>query len=340
MKASFPAWIFHVVVFAVASSCFAEPLEPILKVAAGFSVERLYVVPRDARGSWISLCADRRGVLYASDQYGPLYRIQLAAAPGGEHAVDAVKLPIGGAHGLTWVGEELYAVVGQRDICEPGLYRLRDVNRDGELDSVECLRELKGDGEHGPHAVAASADGKSLFLVAGNGTQLPELVRSRVPERWREDSLLPPLPALVGSETRGLPHGGWICRTDRGGREWELVCMGLRNAYALAADRSDELFTFDSDTEFDLGMPWYRPTRILHCVSGADFGWRRGALKVHERAPDTLPPLLSMGMGSSRELVGSTSFRDRPENDRNLGHDTHRYQPIPDIFCRLRAKIL
>ena len=96
MKTIFRAWLFPIVVFAVASSGFAEPLEPILKVAGGFAVERLYVVPRDARGSWISLCADRRGVLYASDQYGPLYRIQLAAAPGGEHAVDAVKLPIGG----------------------------------------------------------------------------------------------------------------------------------------------------------------------------------------------------------------------------------------------------
>jgi putative heme-binding domain-containing protein len=206
---------------------------------------------------------------------------------------------------MTWLGEELYAVVGQREVCQPGLYRLRDADRDGQLDAVEQLRALGGDGEHGPHSVIPSNDGKSLFVIAGNASPLPPLSRSRVP-LWRDDSLLPPLPALVGSETRGLPHGGWICRSDRDGRDWELICMGFRNAYALARNESDELFTFDSDTEFEIGLPWYRPTRILHCVSGADFGWRRGALKVPEKAPDTLPPLLSLGLGSPTAVLFAT----------------------------------
>src|SRR5262245_47528072 len=192
-KAFLPTILIHVMAAATASCFAAELLEPILKVAPGFSVERVYVVPREAQGSWISLCADPRGLLYASDQYGPLYRIQLAPVPGGETAVHPVKLPIGGAHGLSWVGDELYAVVGQREICEPGLYRLRDVDGDGQLDSVKLLRALKGDGEHGPHAVVASADGQSLFVIAGNATQLPEIGRTCVPERWRDDSLLPPL---------------------------------------------------------------------------------------------------------------------------------------------------
>src|SRR5205823_3600271 len=73
--------------------------------------------------------------------------------------------------------------------------------------------------------------------------------------------------------------------------------------YAVARDEAGELFTFDSDTEFEIGLPWYRPTRILHCVSGADFGWRRGALKVPEKAPDTLPPVLSLGLGSPTAVL-------------------------------------
>src|SRR5262245_26398610 len=93
-----------------------ETLEPALKVAAGFAVERVYIVPREREGSWISLCADKRGVLYASDQYGPMQRIELPGAAGGEVQVRPLKLPIGGVHGLTWVGDELYAVVGQRDV--------------------------------------------------------------------------------------------------------------------------------------------------------------------------------------------------------------------------------
>src|SRR4029079_4123619 len=82
--------------------------------------------------------------------------------------------------------------------------------------------------------------------------------------------------------------------------------MGFRNAYAIARDSSDELFTFDSDTEFEIGLPWYRPTRVLHCVSGADFGWRRGALKMPESAPDTLPPLLLLGPGSPTAVLFAT----------------------------------
>jgi putative heme-binding domain-containing protein len=277
-----------------------EPIAPVLKVAPGFSVESVYVVPRDSQGSWISLCADSRGALYASDQYGPLYQISLSA--DGAVAAQPLKLPIGGIHGMTWIADELYAVVGQRETCQPGLYRLRDADSDGRLDSVQQLKSLGGDGEHGPHSVIPSADGQSLFVIAGNASPLPPLVRSRVP-LWREDSLLPPLPALIGSETRGLPPGGWICRTDREGRDWELICMGFRNAYAVARDESDELFTFDSDTEFEIGLPWYRPTRLLHCVSGADSGWRRGALKIPENAPDTLPPVLSLGLGSPTAVL-------------------------------------
>src|SRR3954469_24016098 len=116
------------------SICAAERIEPALKVAPGFVVEQVYAVPRDSQGSWVSLCADRRGVLYASDQYGPLYRIDLS---GREPEVRRLKLPIGGVHGMAWLGDELYAVVGQRDVCQTGLYRLRDTDRDGELDALQ-----------------------------------------------------------------------------------------------------------------------------------------------------------------------------------------------------------
>lgn len=280
----------------------AQAVEPVLAVAEGFQVERLYIVPRETQGSWVSLCADSRGGLYASDQYGPIYCIEMPAG-AGEVRAEPLKLPIGGVHGLTWVGNDLYAVVGQREVCEPGLYRLRDADGDGKLDAVKLLRTLAGDGEHGPHAVAPSADGQSLYVIAGNATKLPPLARSFVPERWQADSLLPPLPALVGSETRGQPHGGWVCRTDREGREWELVAMGLRNAYGLAVNAADDVFTFDSDTEFELGLPWYRPTRVLHCASGADLGWRPGALKIPAGAGNSLPPLLPLGLGSPTAVL-------------------------------------
>jgi putative heme-binding domain-containing protein len=278
--------------------------QPEIKVAAGFEITRVYSVPRESAGSWISLTADDRGRLYASDQYGPIHRVTLPDAAGGTPVVTTIALPIGGAHGLTWLNGSLYTVVGQKSVCPTGLYRVGDTNGDGDLDRIELLRALEGDGEHGPHAVVLGPDAQSLYVIAGNATRLPELARSRVPRVWREDSLLEPLPALMGSETRGILPGGWICRTDLDGKTWDLHCAGFRNAYSLAFVQG-ELFTFDSDTEFELNLPWYRPTRVLHAVSGADFGWRRGALKVPEAAPDAWPVLLPMGLGSPTAVLSA-----------------------------------
>ncbi len=53
--------------------------------------------------------------------------------------------------------------------------------------------------------------------------------------------------------------GGYVCRVDPDGKNWELVSMGYRNAYDLAFNRSGDLFTFDSDMEWDMNTPWYRP---------------------------------------------------------------------------------
>lgn len=284
---------------------------PPLRVHPDFAVKHLYAVPQAEQGSWISLACDRQGVMYSSDQKGSLYRL----VPGDVGT--RVELPIGGIHGLAMVGgDSLYAVVGEPDTCPPGLYRLRDDDGDGKLDETQLLRELPGRGEHGPHAVIGTGDGQSLFVLAGNATELPPITRNRLSHMPDGNSLLLPLPAQMGSELRGRSHGGWICRTDLDGREWELIACGLRNAYSLAANAAGELFTADSDTEFEYGLPWYRPNRLLHCVSGADFGWRSGGIKGRETAIDVVPAAASLGAGSPTAVVGGGGAFQYPQRYR------------------------
>src|SRR5579872_6079952 len=58
------------------------------------------------------------------------------------------------------------------------------------------------------------------------------------------------------------------------------------------------MFTYDADMEWDMGMPWYRPTRVVHATSGSEFGWRSGTGKWPAYYVDSLPPLLDIGPGS------------------------------------------
>ncbi len=70
-----------------------------------------------------------------------------------------------------------------------------------------------------------------------------------------------------------------------------------------------ELFTYDADMEWDIGSPWYRPTRINHCVSGADYGWRSGSGKWPSYYPDSLPAIVDIGPGSPTGIVSGVGAK-------------------------------
>jgi len=287
------------------------PAAETITVPPGFVVERLYSVPRASQGSWVALAVDPWGRFYASDQYGGLFRITVPArGEEGTAVAEPLPIPLGEAHGLLWAFDSLYAVVAGAGEFQSGLHRARDTDGDGELDHVELLRAFDGDGEHGPHGIVLHPDGRSLVIVGGNHTKLPEpLDRSRVPRHWAEDVLLPPLDDPGGHAVGIAAPGGWVVRTDLDGKVWELVAVGLRNPYDLAFDPRGELFTFDSDMEWDLGLPWYRPTRILHVVSGADFGWRAGSAKWPADSFDSLPSVVDVGLASPTGIVFGSGTR-------------------------------
>ncbi len=298
--------------FHTAPSTLSDDGPPKLTVPEGFQAEILYHPSAADSSSWVALAIDPQGRLLASDQHGALYRIQPAALGSDPTTTQVEKLDIGIGHanGLLWAFNSLYVVVNSEEGVDgrgSGLYRVLDTNGDDQLDTIHTLATFEGAGEHGPHSVILSPDGTSLHLVAGNHTELPASFRTLVPPGWQEDQVIPALRDPRGHASDRTAPGGWIARTDSLGRHWDLVSIGFRNAFDIAFNAAGELFTFDSDMEWDLGMPWYRPIRVIHVTSGSEFGWRTGSGKWPAYYPDNLPGMVDIGQGSPTGVVSGAN---------------------------------
>ncbi len=271
-----------------------------IRVMPGFQVERLYSVPKEQQGSWVAMCSDDQGRLITSDQFGGLYRMT-PPQPGQSlksEDVTRIELEIGHAQGLLYAFDSLYVIVNSDEFGGRGLYRVRDIDGDDRFDLVENLKVFENiGGEHGPHSVVLGPDGASLYVCVGNETPVPEWHRTRIQDAWQDDLLLDRPKGKQFMDHATAP-GGWIAKTDPEGNKWEIVATGLRNDFDAAFRRDGELFAFDSDMEWDLGTPWYRPTRIYHVVSGAEFGWRGGGGKWPSYYFDSVPPVLEVGTGA------------------------------------------
>ncbi|MHC4834327.1 MAG: family 16 glycoside hydrolase, partial [Planctomycetota bacterium] len=271
-----------------------DPLAPRVATPA----ESITVPPgyRVEQGSWISLAFDDRGDLLVGREGLPIARVDLPRRGGG--GVEVVDVPgspltsmgFASAHGALYAqgrGDEGY-----------GLFRVRDTDGDGVYDFSERLADLGGGGEHGAHAVVPAPDG-SILLMNGNMSRLPgELAATSPHARWAEDVLLERIEDPRGHAVGLKAPGGHVLRTDKDATSFEIVAAGFRNAYDLAISPDGDLFTFDSDMEWDLGLPWYRPTRVHHVVPGSDHGWRSGNAKWRDGTPEMLPPVVDIGMSS------------------------------------------
>jgi putative heme-binding domain-containing protein len=265
----------------------------------GFQVEKLFTVPKNDLGSWVCLTTDDKGRLIASDQGDKgLVRIT-PPKPGSTDETKVEKIPakISAAQGLLWHKGTLYVVCNGGP--GSGLYRVTSSKKDDTLDTVEKLKALDGGGEHGPHAVRLAPDGQSLYVICGNHTKPPkDFTGSRVPKNWAEDHLLP-RQWDAGGHARGiLAPGGYVAKTDFDGKAWEIFTAGYRNPYDFAFNADGEMFVYDADMEWDLGMPWYRPTRVNHATSGSELGWRSGTGKWPSYYADSLPAMVDIGPGS------------------------------------------
>ncbi len=286
-----------------------HPLHPAeatsITTLPGFLAERLLTPPREL-GSWTALTVDPKGRLIVAGQHeAGLYRI---TAPQGEDGSSEVRFEklrgaaerMGWSHGLHYAFDSLYVTVAEENGKAPtGLYRLRDTDGDDQFDESRLLLALDASGEHGPHNVITGPDGESLYMICGNGTPLPSEVTKRRPVATEGvDHLMPP---GFGRSTHTT--AGWVVRFEPDGSDWELISSGLRNSFDLAFNRAGDLFTFDSDMEWDLGAPWYRPARICHLVSGAEFGWRPDAGIWPEYYEDSVAPAANVGPASPTGLA-------------------------------------
>ncbi len=280
-----------------AKSTNVTPAEA-LTLLPGFKAELLHVATTN-EGSWICLTIDDKGRLILSPQKDdqPLLRVTLNRA-GQVDKIETIPAPVRQAMGLCYAHDSLY--VNGHGPEGTGLYRLIDSNHNDRFDTneVHFLKTFAGEGEHGYHGVVAGPDGM-IYVINGNMTKLPAGISTNSPHKnFQEDMLLPRLWDANGHAVGIFAPGSHILRTDPEGKKWELLLAGFRNAYDFAFSPSGEIFTFDSDMEWDWGTPWYRPTRIIHAVVGGDYGWRSGAGNWPDYYADSLPATVNIGLGS------------------------------------------
>ncbi|WP_207632829.1 c-type cytochrome [Foetidibacter luteolus] len=308
----------------------SDPKVANLKLPSGFHADHLYGPSENGEGSWVSMTFDDKGRLIASDQYGALYRMTLP--PIGDTATKTQierliitsdtavladtskkKVSMGYAQGLLYAFNSLYVMINHGSDDEfskgSGLYRMQDTNGDDQYDKVTLLKALDGEGEHGPHSIVMAPDKKSLYVIAGNFTKIPKLNSYRNFPDGKLDNILPQIKDPNGHDNTVQWQGGWIAHIDSTGANWDLIASGFRNPFDMAFNDAGDLFTYDSDMEWDLGTPWYRPTRICHVTSGAEFGWRPGTEKYSPVFPDNLPAILNIGQGSPTNVVSGINSR-------------------------------
>ncbi len=162
------------------------------------------------------------------------------------------------------------------------VFRLRDEDGDGMADSRTPIAKLETEGNY-PHnglsGVTLDGLGSLYFSLGENLGATYDLV------------------GHDGTTFSGGGEGGSIfrCRTD--GTELERFATGFWNTFSLAFDVYGNLFAVDNDPD---SRP---PCRLLHVVSGGDYGYRfrNGRTGLHPftswngELPGTLPMVSGVG---------------------------------------------
>jgi putative heme-binding domain-containing protein len=277
------------------------PLEGRFTPLAGFQVQE--VVEPGSTGSLVAMTFNETGDIIASREQGPLVLVRDKDHDGRFESISTYCDKVTNCQGmLPWAGQVF--VVGNGP-SGTAFYRLTDADGDGQAEKVDTLFKFRGGmGEHGPHAPVLGPDGL-IYIMIGNHAGVQDAVAATSPHHHYHDrELFNPKYEDANGHAAGIKApGGTVVRTDTNGSFLEMYCGGFRNAYDHAFNRDGELFTYDSDMEWDVALPWYRPTRVNHLTPGAEFGWRSGWSKWPDYYVDSLPTTLDVGRGSPTGVV-------------------------------------
>jgi putative heme-binding domain-containing protein len=200
-----------------------------------------------------------------------------------KRAIDFADGPREGAQGMLWEGAWLYFT------ADGGLRRC-PVGADGDKAAgpSELVRAMKTGGEHAAHAIKRGPDGW-LYVLCGNNSGIDQTY-AQLPTSPIHD-----------------PIAGCVLRFPPDMKASEVVADGFRNPYDMDFNADGELFTFDSDNERCVSLPWYEGTRFYHVVPGGHYGWLSPQRTETWRRPpyfaDIVAPVMDLGRGSPTGVV-------------------------------------
>jgi len=265
----------------IAPAATGQQVQHGLRVPAGFEVTEY--ADSSLANDIYTMTVDPQGrIVVASRGY-----IRVLVDRDGDGKADTfipfADTPKDGAMGLFWEGKHLYCT------GDGGLRRFTSTLRDGRVDGPsELLHPLKTGGEHDAHAIRRGPDGW-LYVLCGNNANVDRLVK----------------PAATSPIQK--PVAGTVLRFSPDFAKVEIVAHGFRNAYDMDFNSDGELFTFDSDNERCVSLPWYEPTRFYHVKPGAHHGWLSPQQATFWRLPpyfiDVSAPVCTLGRGSPTGCV-------------------------------------
>jgi putative heme-binding domain-containing protein len=188
-----------------------------------------------------------------------------------------------------------------------GIFRLDDANGDDVFETFETLGMAGSIQEHGPHAIRRRPDGGISVIVGNNETIADSALDLTSPVLKDKDAQFLPYFPNFGTSAREGAHSA-IFDWNPATRKFEVFSGGNRNAYDYAYNLAGEAFLYDSDMEWDIGLPWYREVRTVHEILNGNYGYRNGSGKYPAYYIDSLPPIRDVGRGSPVGVEFYTSY--------------------------------